>query len=285
MLEKDSQRLVRCAVCEMVFADEVPAALATGTHYAAVAPDYHLSADKLAGDYAPVRFERELASFRRHCPRGAVLDVGCSTGAFLHELQRRCPGMYRALGTDVAGPALDYAEQQGVAVLREPFTAHDFGPSRFDAVTFWAVLEHVVEPRMFVAKAAALLRPGGHIFLVAPNLRSLALRALGARYRYVMPEHVNWFSQQTLRRMVARVPELEIVELRSTHFNPVVLWQDCFRSSRPVANTGRARLLLRTNAWKQSRWLRPLQWLYTGAEAALGALRLADNLMAVLRRT
>jgi 2-polyprenyl-3-methyl-5-hydroxy-6-metoxy-1,4-benzoquinol methylase len=269
----------------MVFADNVPAALASGAHYESLASGYHLSTDKLAGDFAPVRFERELCVFRKFCARGAVLDVGCSTGGFLHELQRRWPGAYGVVGTDVAGPALDYAEQQGVPVLREPFLTHEFGPGRFDALTLWAVLEHVVEPRAFLAKADGLLRPGGHAFLVVPNVGSLALRTLGARYRYVMPEHVNWFSRQTLRRMASGIPSLEVVKLRSTHFNPVVLGQDFLAGSRPIEDAERARLLRRTNAWKQNRLLRPLRWLYGGAESALGAFGLADNLMAVLRKT
>jgi len=266
----------------MVFAKPVPAALASGEHYEGLAAGLYLAADKLAADYAPVRFERELKLFRQFCPRGKVLDVGCSTGGFLFQLEVRWPGDYERLGTDVVGPALDYAKERGVPVLRAGFLEHDFGAGRFDALTMWAVTEHLVEPVKFLAKAAALLGPGGHCFVLVPNLKSLAMRLLGPRYRYVMAEHVNYFSAVTLRRLVGRVPDMEIVALRSTHFNPAVLWQDWRGRGQSVSDAERVALLKRTTAWKQRGG--PLRWGYQAVQKVLGAMGLADNLAAVMRR-
>jgi SAM-dependent methyltransferase len=279
---KEDVALVQCLGCGMVFASPVPAVLASGEHYEGLAAGLYLAADKLAADYAPVRFERELRLFRRFCPRGKVLDVGCSTGGFLFQLEVRWPGDYERLGTDVVGPALDYAKERGVPVLRGSFLEHDFGDGRFDAVTLWAVAEHLVEPAKYLAKAAALLRPGGHCFVLVPNVKSLAMRLLGPRYRYVMAEHVNYFSAATLRRLTARVPDMEIVAFRSTHFNPVVLWQDRRSQGRPVSDSGRVALLKRTTSWKQRGG--PLRWCYQAVEKALGAAGLADNLAAVMRK-
>jgi 2-polyprenyl-3-methyl-5-hydroxy-6-metoxy-1,4-benzoquinol methylase len=266
----------------MVFASPVPAALASGEHYEGLAAGLYLAADKLAADYAPVRFERELKLFRRFCPRGKVLDMGCSTGGFLFQLEVRWPGDYERLGTDVVGPALEYAKERGVPVLRGNFLEHDVGDGRFDAVTLWAVAEHLVEPLMFLAKAAALLRPGGHCFVLVPNVKSLAMRLLGPRYRYVMVEHVNYFSTATFRKLTARMSDLEIVALRSTHFNPVVLWQDWRGRGRRVSDAERVALLKRTTAWKQRGG--PLHWCYQAVEKVLGASGLADNLAAVMKR-
>ena len=149
---KQDVSLVQCVACGMVFASPVPEALASGGHYEGLAESLYLSPEKLAADYAPVRFERELRIFRQFCggdrdkvgrgvltppcndsaqadlspsahlgavrtPRptslGArlrVLDLGCSTGGFLHQLEARWPGEYERLGMDVVGPALDRPE-------------------------------------------------------------------------------------------------------------------------------------------------------------------------------
>ena len=71
------------------------------------------------------------------------------------------------------GPALDYAESKGVQVIRETFLSYNFGGQRFQAVTFWAVLEHLLEPLLFLRKAAELLELGGLCFVLVPNRRSL----------------------------------------------------------------------------------------------------------------
>ena len=281
-LQKGELRLVRCRRCAMIYANPVPGEFASGEYYDQAGTDYYLSPAKLESDYAAVRFERELRLFRRHCPGGAVLDVGCSSGAFLFQLKQRFAGCYQVLGTDVSGPPLDYAERRGVAVVRGNFLDHDFGKQQFDAVTFWAVLEHVVMPQAFLAKAGSVLKPGGFCFVLVPNMKSLAARVLGARYRYVYAQHVNYFTKATLTELVEA--RFSVIRFGSTHFNPIVIWQDWRGGGEEVSNRERAQLLQRTTAYKKNALLRPLKALYAIAEKTLGALTLADNLAAVLRR-
>jgi SAM-dependent methyltransferase len=266
----------------MVYADAVAPALASGSFYAQ--RPFYLSPDKLESDYAPVRFERELRIFRSYCRAGRVLDVGCSTGAFLYQLRALYPGDYSVVGTDVAGAPLDHAENRGLEVIREPFLEFDFGQTRFDAITFWAVMEHLILPRQFLRHAASLLKAGGLCFVLVPNLRSLAVRLLGPKYRYIMPDHVNYFSSITLKALASSEPSFELLALRSTHFNPVVLWQDFLAPKQAVTDLERARLLKRTTGYKMNRFLKPAKWLYDGVERMLGRMRLADNLVVVLRR-
>ena len=109
-MQKGELRLVRCRRCTMIYTNPVPGQFAYGEYYDRAGADYYLSPAKLESDYAKVRFERELRLFRKHCQGGAVLDVGCSSGAFLYQLIQGFPGCYQVLGTDVSGPPLDYAE-------------------------------------------------------------------------------------------------------------------------------------------------------------------------------
>jgi SAM-dependent methyltransferase len=281
-LEKNGLRLVRCAKCTMIYANPIPNEMASGSYYDAAGRDYYLSPAKLESDYAPVRFERELALFRKHCRQGTVLDVGCSSGAFLFQLKQRFPGQYQVLGTDVSDAPLDYAESRGVPVSRGDFLQQDFAGQPFDAITFWAVLEHLAEPAGFLNKASALLKSGGLCFVLVPNMGSLAVRALRKRYRYIYPQHLNYFTWGTLRKLVE--PNYEVVECRATHFNPVVLWQDWRSQGQIVSNQQRAELLQRTTAYKQNPLLKPVKVGYRLVEWGLGKLNLADNLAMVLRK-
>src|ERR1017187_1234546 len=281
-LQKSELRLVRCRRCSMIYANPVPAEFASGQYYDQAGADYYLSPAKLESDYAAVRFERELRLFHKHCQGGAMLDVGCSSGAFLFHLNQRFPGRYQVLGTDVSGPPLDYAESRGVAVLRGSFLELDFGQKRFDAVTFWAVMEHLLEPKPFLAKAGSVLKPNGLCFVLVPNMKSLAARSLGARYRYIYPQHLNYFTKATLAKLVE--PRFLVIEFSSTHFNPIVIWQDWRGGGKDVSNRERAELLQRTTAYKQKPLLKPVKALYKLTEMALSALTLADNVVAVLRR-
>ena len=266
----------------MIYASPAPAEFASGQYYDGAGAGYYLSPAKLESDYAAVRFERELRLFRKHRAAGAVLDVGCSSGAFLFQLNSRFPGCYEILGTDVSGAPLDYAESRGVPVVRGDFLEQPFADKKFDAVTFWAVLEHLLEPRRFLEQAWSILKPGGLCFVLVPNFQSLATRLLGAHYRYIYPQHLNYFTRGTLTRLVEA--RFSVIEFRTTHFNPIVIWQDWRQHGKEVPNQERADLLNRTTAYKQNPLLRPAKALYALTEKSLGALSLADNLVAVLRR-
>jgi len=285
LLQKGDLQLVTCKVCSMVYANPIDEGLASGQFYDQLATPFYLSPNKLESDYAPVRFERELKLFRNLCRRGRVLDVGCSTGAFLAQLQRRFGKDYEALGTDVAGPALDYAESKGVPVLRESFLTADFKGRRFDAVTFWAVLEHLPNPQAFLSRTASVLEPGGLCFILVPNFQSLAVRLLRSRYRYILPQHVNYFTSSTLARLAKREPGLRVIYEGSSHFNPLVILQDLKRRKQPVSDEERAELLKRTTGYKNNPALKPIKWALAAVEAVLAGLNLADNIVIVLQKT
>jgi len=313
--QKADLHVVSCSACGLVYVNPVPASMASGEFYDTEGASYYLSPSKLESDYADVRFERELKLFRQFCPRGAVLDVGCGSGAFLFQLKKCWPGHYEILGTDVSGAPLDYAASRGVPVVRGDFLEQDFAASGgmgktssplqeppphpalspvggegnrkagegFDAIAFWATLEHLAEPKRFLEKAHSILKPGGLCFVLVPNVRSLVVRLLGAKYRYVYAQHLNYFSADTLTRLAAAC-RFDTAAIRFTHFNPVVIWQDWRGGGREVSNQERGELLKRTTAYKQKAWLKPVKWLYAAAEKSLGALGLADNLVLVLRK-
>jgi hypothetical protein len=146
-------------------------------------------------------------------------------------------------------------------------------------------MEHLANPLDFLRKAADLIELGGFCFILVPNLQCLAVRLLGARYRYIFPQHINYFSGKTLRRFAANLQkDLHIIYVGGSHFNPLVIWQDWRRKGEFVADAERAKLLKRTTAYKRNRTLLPLRVGLKLSEAVLARLTLADNLVVVLQK-
>jgi SAM-dependent methyltransferase len=131
----------------------------------------------------------ELALRSRFPDPGAlrVLDYGCGTGGFLHQLQARL-GFARALGVDVSGQALAHARRLGDRYrLVEP---GDFSAaSDADLVTLMDVLEHVEDDQAFLMGLAAAMPPGAHLLLTVPAMPALFStwdEALGHHRRYTV---------------------------------------------------------------------------------------------------
>jgi len=275
--------LTRCDTCQMIFQNPLLPEFTDGDYYQGAGAQFYLSPDKLRNDHSPVRYERELHLLRQHCRSGRVLDVGCGTGGFLLQLQHQFAGDYRTLGNDIAGPAVDHAASLGVPIHRGPLEDLP-ADSPFDAVTYWAVLEHLPDPQAFLRLTARLVRPGGILITLVPNFRSLAVRLLGRNYRYILPQHVNYFTADTLRQLIENTGDFEVVKIQTTHFNPWVIWQDFRNQGQPVPDVARAQLLARTNALKRNPLLAPLRWIYRLVESTLAVFGLADNVVLISRR-
>jgi SAM-dependent methyltransferase len=146
----------------------------------------------------------------RLAPGDTVLDVGCGYGAFVTLARER--GM-DARGIELAAFEIDYARERFAE--RDPngdpqklFVNGDAlslpnGDDTVDAVTFWNVIEHVGDWGRALEEAERVLRPGGWLFVIAPNYAS---------FRREAHYHVPWVPlfprpmARTYLRMLGRDP-------------------------------------------------------------------------------
>ena len=279
-MQKEGFAIVRCGVCGMKYIQD--ACVIPRDYYETDADRFYTSPDKVRGDYSSHRYDRELNAFTTYCSGGKILDVGCSTGGFLYQANLRFEGKYELFGTDIASSATEVAKAHGVKIIETNFFSEAFPERNFQAITFWAVLEHLPSPSAFLARTYELLASGGRVFVVVPNADSLAIRLIGSRYRYIMAEHLNYFSVDTLARLFA--PRFRPLRVTTSHFNPLVILQDFRRKNSPKPQE-RAELLNKTNAMKSMKVLKPLRLGYRLCEDLLGRAELADNILGIFKKT
>jgi SAM-dependent methyltransferase len=130
---------------------------------------------------------------------GKVLDVGCGNGLLLREFARLG---WQAYGIDPSPWARQCAE--GYEVYQTTLHGAALPDDHFDAVTNTAVLEHVAQPRGYVAEIVRILKPGGCAYFNVPNYGSLAIRLGVSSFRSnIPPAHANFFTHKTLRALFA----------------------------------------------------------------------------------
>ncbi len=114
-----------------------------------------------------------------------VVDLGCGTGGFLLEMNRRL-GFRSALGVDVCPNALDFCARRGLPHIQT--APGDFRPlEQADLVFLMDVLEHVDEDGEFLSGALKALPDGGALLLSVPAHQGLYTAwdaGLGHRRRY-----------------------------------------------------------------------------------------------------
>jgi 2-polyprenyl-6-hydroxyphenyl methylase/3-demethylubiquinone-9 3-methyltransferase len=102
-------------------------------------------------------------------PGGKVLDVAAAQGNFSLLLAE---AGYEVTWNDLRGDLLDYVrlKQEFGEITYAVGDVFGLGyDACFDAVLITEIIEHVAHPDQFLAKIAALVRPGGHIIMTTPN--------------------------------------------------------------------------------------------------------------------
>jgi 2-polyprenyl-3-methyl-5-hydroxy-6-metoxy-1,4-benzoquinol methylase len=130
-----------------------------------------------------------------------LLDIGCGTGGFAHQLSLK--GAWRAACVDIHPGALDVARRQGVPAWCGDAATVCLPSASFDVVTMWEVIEHIPAPRQALCEAHRILKPGGRLLLSTPNALSWQARLWGEHWAgWEVPRHLQLFSLPTLRRML-----------------------------------------------------------------------------------
>jgi 2-polyprenyl-6-hydroxyphenyl methylase/3-demethylubiquinone-9 3-methyltransferase len=159
-----------------------------------------------------------------------LLDIGCGGGLMAEPMAR--------LGADVLGAdaaeanvraARAHAEASGLAIDYRATTAEALaaGGETFDVVLAMEIVEHVADPRAFLATCGALLRPGGLVICSTLNrtAKAFALAVVGAErvLRWLPVGTHDWRKFLTpgeLADMLA-AGGLEVVDRKGMVFDPL----------------------------------------------------------------
>lgn len=142
---------------------------------------------------------------------GRLLDVGCGEGfvlsAFAEDGWEVAGIDYSRAGVEGINPQMaKYVEQGNLFSMLDLRIRTD---ERYDLVWLGNVLEHVLDPVALLQALKKLVAPGGLLVVVVPNdgsdyhQRLLADGAIPEPFWIAVPDHISYFTQDSLRRTAA----------------------------------------------------------------------------------
>jgi SAM-dependent methyltransferase len=242
---KERYTLLRCSACSLVWLSQPPKPSEMHRHYTD-AYDRLISA---AGENSPGRWRDRNAALAPYKQSGALLDLGCSSGAFLQTLRGKG---WELFGIEMSAESAKHAQaKSGANVFVGDILDAQFPPASFDVITCFDVFEHLYQPRLIMAKVAQWLKPGGIFYVLVPNVDAAEARVFGSYWHGLeLPRHLFHYSPESLK-FLAESAGLHQVSLE-TRRNPAVgtslryVWDDIFQAldirRTPVAYRAQASL-------------------------------------------
>jgi SAM-dependent methyltransferase len=154
-------------------------------------PDWRSSGDQL-----------EALVRSRLTPNSRVLDLGCGRGGVVELFWRE---VKVAAGLDPDTSSLAGHRAPGMPVIRGVGESLPFVNESFDLIVCLWVLEHLQDPLATLREVRRVLRPGGHLIFVTPNLSNPVMllnrigKALPALQRRMVPRLYGRVEADTFR--------------------------------------------------------------------------------------
>jgi ubiquinone/menaquinone biosynthesis C-methylase UbiE len=107
-------------------------------------------------------------------------------------------------GVDVDSQAVELARRRGLKVHGGMLQSRNYPDACFDAIGMIHLIEHVHDPLELLRECYRILKPGGRLVIVTPNMKSRGHRTFGECYLPLdPPRHLHLFNPKNLGNALA----------------------------------------------------------------------------------
>lgn len=199
--KEDWFNVVECKNCGLGFVNPRPNPLEMSKYYP---PSFYNYFDE-ERDYHERRYRAEakfLHDIVKDNRNKMLLDIGCANGDFPRFMQKKG---WRVEGVEVSESSKPIPDFK---VFRKDFSQIPVSEPCYDAITAWAVLEHVHDPMAYFMKVGEILKPDGLFVFLVTNFESSSSKYL---FREDIPRHLYFFTEEMIKKYLEKAG-LELVE-------------------------------------------------------------------------
>lgn len=190
-------RIVRCSTCGLVFSNPI-------CEEKKIINLYKQSGVPLMEDLQNSNevYSASLKKILQKLPsKDNFLDIGCGNGFFLEKVKKL--GFKEVWGVEPSTSAVSHLplKIEKEKIITDIFSKRHFKKNFFDALSFFQVLDHVVNPNKFLEDCFYVLKPGGYVLAIMHNSEAMTHKILGERSPIFDVQHIYLFNKKTVEKI------------------------------------------------------------------------------------
>ncbi len=191
--------LSKCQNCGHIFANPCPSNKLINSLYSQVVdPLYEEEAEGRSKNFISIlNFLGKV-----HPTERFLFDVGSATGILLNNARQRG---WQVEGIEPSSWAVKVANKKyNLSLIKGSFEDASLKKNFYSVVTMIDYIEHIPFPFKSLRKAYDILRPGGTLCLVTPNINSFAAKITGSKWWHFRPGHLAYFNRKSITAILQR---------------------------------------------------------------------------------
>ena len=210
-----------CDGCGFTFAQGLPDQAAFDSYYKEVSK--YENPDQTLSSAMAERFEESLSFMllvtglkEKSFLKLSFADIGCATGNFLRFLKEK--GAQDITGIDPSRACVDFLNGNNIRAFQSS-VFHMDNKIKYDFIRFNAVLEHIEDVNQAIESLKGKLSPNGYLYISVPEVRGFE-HLNQCPFQEFSVEHINYFSANSLRQLMARHGLNAVKQGEKVNINP-----------------------------------------------------------------
>ena len=204
-------KIYKCNICELKFSE-----LAVALSNKKIEDKYNNVVDNIYINEIPQR-EKYFSNLYKKISYNfskdhTVLEVGSYYGVFGNIIK---PNVKSYSGLELSKHGSDYSKKNyNLEIFNETIEEHSERKVKYDIIIMADVIEHFSNPFKMLETIEKILRPDGLLIFTTFNMDSLYAKISGKNYHWILPMHLFYFSNKTLKNICLE-NNLKIIKIKN----------------------------------------------------------------------
>ena len=191
-------KIYKCNKCELKFSE-----LAAALPKMKIEDKYNNVVDNIYIDEIPQR-EKYFSSLYKKISYNfnknqSILEVGSYYGVFGNIIK---PNVKNYSGLELSKHGTNYSKKNyNLEIFNETIEEHSERQLKYDIIVMADVIEHFSNPFKMLEIIEKILKPDGLLIFTTYNMDSLYAKITGKKYHWILPMHLFYFSNKTLKNI------------------------------------------------------------------------------------